>query len=303
MKLKFLFLLFIGGCAGQELQIELPDKKIEVIAPGSDCSREFLNALPVKFNGYYENDKERAESVKNALLNSNNEVVWALRGGYGTANVVEILYEDQEFIKSIKRRKTYPIVIGYCDLTALHLFLSQEFGWKTIHGPVFKEIKEKQDSFKAVNEILNGVQEIKFIGLEAVNDLARNSEVITGKLTGGNLSIIQTSIGTRWQIDAKDKILFLEDCHEKPYQIARMLNHLNAAGILDGVKAIIIGNLCDSSNYMSDTIKDFADTISVPIYSLDVFGHGIYNYPMVYNGDVTISSRKKVMILKNFAGE
>jgi muramoyltetrapeptide carboxypeptidase LdcA involved in peptidoglycan recycling len=54
---------------------------------------------------------------------------------------------------------------------------------------------------------------------------------------------------------------------------------------------------------MSDTIKDFADTISVPIYSLDVFGHGIYNYPMVYNGDVTISSRKKVMILKNFAGE
>lgn len=303
MKLKFLFLLFINGCAAQELQIELPDKKIEVVAPGSDCSREFLKSLPVKFKGYYENDKKRAESVKNALLNSENEVVWALRGGFGTANVVEILYEDQEFIKSIKKRKSYPIVIGYSDITALHLFLSQEFGWKTIHGPVFKEIKEKQGSFKATNEILNGVKEIKFVGLEPINDLARNSEVITGKLTGGNLSIIQTSIGTSWQIDAKDKILFLEDCHEKPYQIARVLNHLKAAGILDGVKAIIIGNLCDSSNYMSDTIKDFAQTVAIPIYSLDVFGHGVYNYPMVYNGDATISSIDKVMILKNLTGE
>ncbi len=304
MKFKIVLLLLIAGCSANiEAPLELPRGNIEVIAPGSDCERDFLKNLPVKSSSYYENDKERAQSVKDALLSSDNDIIWALRGGYGTANVVEILYKDEEFLSKIKENKKRPVVIGYCDITALHLFLSQELAWQTIHGPVFKEITDnnKKSSFDAIINLLNGIKEIKFIGITAINRAAATSDTIVGKLTGGNMSIIQTSIGTKWQIETRDKILFLEDCNEKPYQIARILNHFKAAGILDRVKAIIIGNLCDSSNYMSNTIKDFADTISTPIYSLDVFGHGIYNYPMIYNGDVKISSRERIMILKNLS--
>jgi muramoyltetrapeptide carboxypeptidase len=79
--------------------------------------------------------------IKAALLNNDNDILWSLRDGYGTAKVVEILYDDKEFLIAMRKKNKIPTVIGYCDITALHLFLSQEFNWKTIHGPIFREIQ------------------------------------------------------------------------------------------------------------------------------------------------------------------
>lgn len=302
MNIRILFFLFLSGCRG-EIQKPVEDfspYKIEVIAIASQSNTDFLETLPVEFNGLYEDDYERSAMVKAALLNDKNDVLWALRGGYGTAKVVEILYDDQEFLTAMRKKKKIPKVIGYCDITALHLFLSQEFNWKPIHGPVFTEVQNnsKKANFKVIKNLLDGVREIKFIDLQPLNDAAHTSQVISGKLTGGNITIIQTSIGTKWEMKAKDKILFLEDCHEKPYKIDRMLNHLKSSKLLDGLKAIIIGNLCDNSDYMEEILRNFAKKMSIPIYAIDVFGHGVYNYPMIYNSDVKISSEDGMKILK-----
>ena len=302
MKIRFLLFLILGGCSGEHNKQteDFSQYTIEVIAPASQCETDFLKNLPVTFNGLYEDDYKRSTMLKEALLNDDNDVLWALRGGYGSAKVVEILYDDQDFLLKMRQKKTVPKVIGYCDITALHLFLSQEFNWQTIHGPVFREIKHKrkQHNFSAIKRFLDGVKQIKFVGLQPLNQAADATQVISGKLTGGNLAIIQTSIGTRWEIQTKDKILFLEDCHEKPWRIDRMLHHLKSSKLLDQVKAIIIGNLCDNSDYMQETLRDFAKKLLIPIYAIDVFGHGVYNYPMIYNADVEIASESGIKILK-----
>jgi len=311
MKIILLICLILSGCKGdlnkpvkalsdQELTDILSRYKIEIIAPGEVCETDFLESLPVKFNGIHQGEYQRAAIVKAALLNDDNDILWTLRGGYGTAKVVEILYDDQDFLLKMRQKKTVPKVIGYCDITALQLFLSQEFNWQTIHGPVFREIKHKrkQHNFSVIKRFLDGIKQIKFVGLQPLNQAANATQVISGKLTGGNLAIIQTSIGTRWEIQTKDKILFLEDCHEKPWRIDRMLHHLKSSKLLDQVKAIIIGNLCDNSDYMQETLRDFAKKLLIPIYSIDVFGHGIYNYPMIYNSDVEIASENGIKFLK-----
>jgi muramoyltetrapeptide carboxypeptidase LdcA involved in peptidoglycan recycling len=77
-----------------------------------------------------------------------------------------------------------------------------------------------------------------------------------------------------------------------------MLNHLKSAKLLNEVKTIIIGNLCDNSNYMKQILKNFAKKLSIPFYSLDVFGHGVYNYPMIYNSDAEIASDNGIKFLK-----
>jgi muramoyltetrapeptide carboxypeptidase len=302
MKIRFLLFLILGGCIREphKQAEDFSTYRIEVIAPASQCETDFLANLPVMFNGLYEDDYKRAKMLKAALLNNNNDVLWALRGGYGSAKVVEILYDDQDFLAAMRKKQTFPKVIGYCDITALHLFLSQEFNWQTVHGPIFREIKNKrkQNNFKAIKKLLEGVKQIKFFGLQPLNEAAQTTQVISGKLTGGNLTMIQTSIGTRWEIQTKDKILFLEDCNEKPWRIDRTLHHLKSTKLLNDVKAIIIGNLCDNSNYMKETLRDFAKKLLIPIYTIDVFGHGVYNYPMIYNADVEITSERGIKILK-----
>ena len=303
MKIRFLLFLMLGGCSGEphkQAEDFFSPYTIEVIAPAGQCKTDFLKNLPVAFNGLYEDDYKRSTMLKQALLNDNNDVVWALRGGYGSAKVVEILYDDQDFLAAMRQKQIVPKVIGYSDITALHLFLSQEFNWQTIHGPVFQEIQDnsRQENFRAIKRLLEGVKGIKFIGLQPLNEAAHTTQVISGKLTGGNLTIIQTSIGTRWEIKTKDKILFLEDCNEKPWRIDRMLHHLKSSKLLDQVKAIIIGNLCDNSDYMQETLRDFAKKLLIPIYTIDVFGHGVYNYPMIYNADVEIASENGIKILK-----
>lgn len=320
MNFKIFFLLFlVVGCSYQDKNTDvsphldlntLENKHVVVVAPGSEVDKKKLSELlhMVKDRSNievlpYENDtKERAEILKKALSDENNDIIWALRGGYGTAKVVEELYDDKEFMLQMKNRKTHPYVIGYSDITALHLFLSQEFGWKTIHGSVFAEITDKTKSkknFQIISNIFDGTKDIKIYGLEPLNESATKVNEIHGKITGGNLSIIQTSIGTRWQIDSKDKILLVEDCNEEPYKIDRILNHLKSARILDSVKAVIIGDLNNSSNETKKIVKNFAKNMSVPFYSINIFGHSTYNYPFVYNIKGEIKTGKFIYLTQN----
>lgn len=314
MRLKLLMISFLFfGCAEKTTSITenilkaFSSYKIEVIEPSSkcdeECDRKLKNTQKSFANITVNVTKNKISQLKDSLLNPKNDIVWALRGGYGAANVIHELYSDAKFMNTLKSLKNPPIVIGYSDITVLHLFLSQEFGWKTFHGPTFREMfkadKFTMQNFTQLKQTLNGKNTT--LPLQPINALALHNTKIIGKITGGNLSIIQTSIGTRWQIKSAEKILFLEDWNETPQKILRMLYHLKMAGVLSDVKAIIFGDMCDNSNAMKKQLKEFAFNVIVPVYVTDYFGHCQRNYSIVYNAEAEIKLNGDIAKLKIFS--
>ena len=242
---------------------------------------------------------QRFTCLIEALNNDNFDIIWSLRGGYGSAQIID------DLLNSPKPKKE-KIFIGYSDVTALHLFFTQEWGWKTIHGAVLKEIFESDKDTKNLNSIAellkSGKKDFSLKDLEPLNKAAIEKSDIAGLVTGGNLTILETSLGTKWQINAKNKILFIEDVGVHHYQIDRSLLHLKQSGVLDEVKAIIFGSFDkkEESSYLS-FLKKKASEYNIPIFKTNKIGHGKKNYPIIYNSTGTInkdSNNKYILKMK-----
>lgn len=179
------------------------------------------------------------------------------------------------------------IFIGYSYITALHIFLTQEWGWKTIHGAgiveMIKSDKDPANFTKIAQIIAKKIDQATIEQLVPINQVAQYIHVIKGKLTGGNITVLQTSIGTSWQVKTNDKILFLEDTHIKAYQLDRSLLHFTQCGLLKDIKGIIFGCCGDDNKDIMDTLKNFASTLAIPVFKTNRFGHGAVNDPIIYN--------------------
>lgn len=236
------------------------------------------------------NDDVRFECLKDTLFDDSTPIIWALRGGYGAAKLIPMLME-------IKKPDKEKFFIGYSDLTALHIFISQNWGWKTIHGDILfalnKENHSPENFIKLAKIITGRTTKAKINNLKAMNDAAIAAKTISGKITGGNLTIVQTSIGTDWQIQTKDKILFLEDISLHPHMIDRALLQLKQAKLLDNVKAIIFGEFieekAEKSNLVKRTLTEFAQSVQIPCFTSNRFGHFANNDPLVYNTPSVVS--------------
>lgn len=236
---------------------------------------------------------------------SEKQVIWALRGGSGSAHIIDQLFE-------LPKPKTEHFFIGYSDITALHLFLSQEWGWKTIHGGLIDELyieKEKNpDNYKYINDIIvNDLNEIVFNDLRPLNESAKNNKGIYGKLTGGNISLLQNSLGTSWEIKPEGKVLFFEAVHLVPYLYDRILFHLYQAKKFSNVKAIVVGNVRvhdmfstsqEDLNNVTNYYANLMEKEGIPVYKTCMFGHSYHNYPLVYNSDVSIYSDGEKTFMK-----
>lgn len=286
---------------------------ISIIAPASGFVEvKTIQSMKQKFNalGYKLNipndllketlfcantDSYRAEHLLYSLTHKSSNIIWALRGGYGCARILHSL-------SKIEKPAHVKTLIGFSDITALHLYISQKWGWQTIHGAVAKQMTEAvdPDNFKLLfNLLTTDNYEIKMPIEKQLNKVKYNS--ITGKLTGGNLAIVQTSIGTDWELEGKDKIIFLEEVNEEGYRVDRMLEHLKQSGILKGAKAIIFGEFLDKANQdfkIMDALNRFAASVDIPVFKTKYFGHGYHNYPLIYNALAEITNDSKGIILK-----
>lgn len=282
------------------------NKVIHVIAPASGISLEKIKALSsistLELNipelllsdevPYHANsDENRFQFIKAALWDcADHSVVWALRGGYGTARLIEQLRK-----LPIPR---YPkTVIGFSDITALHLFLSQQWHWNTIHASGISQILDREqeaENYLRIAEILSKKVTYQDIQeLRPLNHEAKKNNKITGRLTGGNLTLVESSIGTCWEAQTARKIVFLEEVGEKGYRVDRSLYHLYQAGLLKDVKAIVLGQFIEpvGDGFISFALQRFADEINsygTPVYKTEQFGHGNRNYPLIYNAEAEI---------------
>ncbi|MDR2648588.1 MAG: LD-carboxypeptidase [Clostridiales bacterium] len=186
-------------------------------------------------------DKERARDLTDAFALPEIKAVICVRGGYGAHRLLE--YVDFDAIAA-SRKPLY----GYSDITALHMEINRR-GVVSWHTPMpGTEWYKGLDSFtkNSVKAALFGPMPEKLINPEgdgAIRTLIPGKA--EGPVCGGNLSLVSASIGTFYEIDTKDRILFLEDVDESPYHIDRMLLQLRHAGKFKDCAGVVFGSFTD----------------------------------------------------------
>ncbi len=194
--------------------------------------------------------EERINAMQAMLDDPSIKALISVRGGYGAALVTPYL----DYSRLLENPKW---IVGYSDVTALHITLNN-LGLETIHGPMATRIEGDTTSVAFLHEALFGDAP----GLSIPTNFYCREGEATGRLVGGNLSLIYSLQGTPMNLDMKDAILFIEDVDEDSYAIDRMLQNLLLAGKLDEIAGIIVGQF---SNF--DDAKGMDLSLPALIYS------------------------------------
>lgn len=280
---------------------------IGLIAPASFITKIHLNKAIEKVKSlgfkpfFYDNilnrdghfagtDKERATALNTMFANKKIDAILCVRGGYGSIRMLDLI--DYETIK-----KNPKPLIGYSDVTALLQVIYQRTGLVGFHAPVgiasfnnystiiFQKVLMQNSKGLSIEPTLN-----QFNSDEETNiPYTVSSGEVTGKLVGGNLSVITSLVGTPYELDAKNKIIFLEEISEEPYAIDRMLTQLLLAGILQKAAGIAWG-ICrkclaeepEKSFKLKTVLFERLGNLNIPIaYGLP-FGHVAENASLPY---------------------
>ncbi|HUV69194.1 MAG TPA: LD-carboxypeptidase [Terracidiphilus sp.] len=193
-----------------------------------------LERGPLYFAGTTE---QRLADLHAAFADETTSAVMCVRGGYGSNYLLDGL--DIDLIR--KHPKPF---FAYSDLTGVQLRLLDELALPAFHGPMvaadfYLADGVHMESFQAA---LTGEP----YGVGAAEGLrALKSGTASGVLYGGCLSILVSLLGTEWEPQTENKLLFLEDTGAKPFQVDRMLWQLRNAGKLEGVRGIVFGEMLD----------------------------------------------------------
>jgi muramoyltetrapeptide carboxypeptidase len=189
-------------------------------------------------------DDERVADLNAALTDPAIDAIWCLRGGNGMNRIIDRV----DFSGFAAKPKA---VIGYSDITVLLLALTTETGVVTFHAPMARFVMPAFSRHHFELALTRDTAPGKLGRVRANPDVlvperGRIVSVVpgraTGRLVGGNLTLLQALIGTRFFPDLRGAILFLEDIGEDLYRIDRMLGHLRLAGALDAVAGVAIGH-------------------------------------------------------------
>ncbi len=235
-------------------------------------------------------DEERASDLQYALDNPEIKLIWALRGGYGTNRILDRLRFD-EFIKNPK------IIAGFSDITLLHNMI-QNLGFPAWHtfmpvnlsAPISKEVIEQ------TRKAFFGEEVSYYFPLSPYNKNAKKS--VKGIITGGNLALLYSTLGTTWEVDTKNKILFIEDVGEQLYQIDRMMISMKKAGKLKHLKALLVGQFTDipANNpafhlNVEEIIREHTQEFDFPVFFDFPAGHIQNNYPIILGKEAMIENK------------
>lgn len=223
----------------------------------------------LSYNGYLAGpDEIRAYEIESMFLDNEIDAIMCLRGGYGTTRILDLI--DYDIIKNNPK-----IFIGFSDITALHIVFNQQCNLVTYHG-IMAQSSPQWDKFSYTSLInaLNFQNKLIINNPKDKNMYTLKDGAARGKIVGGNLSLIIASLGTKYEIDTKDKILFIEEVGEYTYRVDRMLTHLYHAGKFNDCCGIIFGDFkdCRKSNSEDISLYKLLKEISIKC-----------NKPSIYN--------------------
>jgi muramoyltetrapeptide carboxypeptidase len=265
---------------------------VDVIAPASACPRSelmgglrYLKSIGLKprmssrifgkTKLFANTDTERLKQLKAALLAPDSDAIWCVRGGYGS---IRLLPE----LAKLHRPKKFKWLLGFSDITNLHAFLNFEWGWPSLHAPILARFGRgaagTQEKIET-NTLLFGTDHYLAHKLTPLNAAAKKTARINSTVCGGNMACLQASIGTKFTIDPKKKILFFEDVSERPHRMDRMLTQMEQVGWFRQASAVVFGDMSgltppDEKVVWDDVVERFAKSQKIPVLRGVKAGHG-----------------------------
>lgn len=253
---------------------------------------DFARAEYGRFAGTSE---QRIADLQSALNDPEVKAILCSRGGYGISQIIDKL----DFTKFTKSPKW---LIGFSDVTILHNAITN-LGVTSIHGIMAKhltELSEDAEPATKLREILFGTIPSYTFPSHHLNKYGKAS----GKLIGGNLSVLMGLRGSQFDLDYSGSILFIEDIAEKPYHIDRMMQNLRFSGTLAKLSGLIVGQFsdCDEDPLMMQTISeiilDAVHDYNFPVCFNFPAGHVDYNLPLPMGTNVQLEVSVHTVNLK-----
>jgi muramoyltetrapeptide carboxypeptidase len=267
-----------------------------------------------------------------AFADPDVDAVFPVTGGFGATRILDVL--DYDVI-----RRNPKIMIGFSDITALHVAINQRTGLVTFHSPVpeYGLGNDKNLTPFAAKWFWRAILAKNYRGAlagsaepgytivarpsaaEASTDASIFADVppavtlregnARGRLIGGNLSVIHALMGTPFEIQTDGKILFLEDVGEAPYRIDRMLRTLKSAGKLDHVAGVVLGGFTarkedqpwdQSDATVDDVLREYFTAVPAPVLIQFPAGHVPYNATLPIGVLVELdATRGTIRLLEN----
>lgn len=222
-------------------------------------------------------DQQRASDLNDFFSDSKIKAIFTARGGYGSHRILPLLNYD--VIKLNPK-----VLVGYSDITALHLSLLSKAGLVTFSGPMAAVEMSSGLSGKAEelfwDMLMSTDPPPPMKGGSTTSDIFHRKGIAVGRLIGGNLSLVTALIGTPYFPLIKNPILILEEIDERPYRIDRLLQQMKLSGILHKARGIALGNFISCmpekgkpSLTLREIFKDALREYKNPVVSGFQYGH------------------------------
>lgn len=216
-------------------------------------------------NQFAGSDELRLQDFQEQIDNPEIKAIWCARGGYGTVRIIDKL----DFTAFIRNPKW---ILGYSDVTTLHSHI-HNLGIETLHALMAGEVKGKKEA------LLDGLKQTLFGKKQSItytlNDKLNRIGKATGRLIGGNLSILYSLCGSTSALKTEGAILFIEDLDEYLYHLDRMMQNLKRNGMLTKLSGFVVGGMND----MNDNTIPFGKTAKEIIYD----AVSDYTYPVCFD--------------------
>ena len=248
--------------------------------------------------------QDRAKDIHEMFKNPKVDAIICARGGYGANKVLPLL--DYDLIKNNPK-----IFLGYSDITAFLLSISQKTELITFHGPMLSSFKENFIDYNYLHMLkvlqLNNKRKIFSSPTSPVKVL--KSGIGRGRIWGGNMTLLINRLGTPNALFTENIILFLEDVNEYLYSFERNLIQMYESKMLNNINGLIIGELYNFKDEpvpfnknTDEIVMDICNKLDIPIISNFPCGHGKYQCTLPISVPVELnatSSKPYIEILED----
>ena len=227
-------------------------------------------------------DQDRAGVINELFSDPEVKGIISVRGGFGAMRILDLL--DWEAIQ-----ENPTLFMGFSDASALISGLISKAGLKAVHGPNLVSLaKAGKGTLDGFHRAVTG--QVRQIAVDQGKCL-RSGEA-TGQLVGGNLATLVHMVGTRFQPEFDNGILFIEDVGEPAYKIDRMLSQMKMAGMFDRIKGVVTGSFEDCANpeYIPQIVGEVFGALDIPVLMGLPAGHGEVNLSLPMGEAVSLDA-------------